>query len=131
MSIFHHGLRIHYVDFKSSSLKSLIIQLRKPRVNILSDVTRSKGARTARELLTFFLNQLGFFSSNFYYFQEYEYRFKSLKLYQNMGVIGLWSLLEPAGKPVPLESLENKILAIGKLHKSQITVKNIFIKFLP
>ena len=66
-----------------------------------------------------------FFSSNFYYFQEYEYRFKSLKLYQNMGVIGLWSLLEPAGKPVPLESLENKILAIGKLH---IKVK-LLLKF--
>ena len=31
-----------------------------------------------------------------------------------MGVIGLWTLLEPAGKPVALESLENKILAIGK-----------------
>ena len=29
-----------------------------------------------------------------------------------MGVIGLWGLLEPAGKPVPLESLENKILAV-------------------
>ena len=32
-----------------------------------------------------------------------------------MGVNGLWSLLDPAGKPVPLESLENKILAVGKL----------------
>ena len=42
-----------------------------------------------------------------------------------MGVIGLWSLLEPAGKPVPLESLENKILAIGKLH---IKVK-LLLKF--
>ena len=31
-----------------------------------------------------------------------------------MGVTGLWTLLEPAGKPVPLESLENKILAVGK-----------------
>ena len=30
-----------------------------------------------------------------------------------MGVIGLWSLLDPAGKPVSLESLENKILAVG------------------
>lgn len=29
-----------------------------------------------------------------------------------MGVIGLWGLLDPAGKPVPLESLENKILAV-------------------
>ena len=46
-----------------------------------------------------------------------------------MGVIGLWSLLEPAGKPVPLESLENKILAIGKLHKSKITVKIFLSSF--
>ncbi len=30
-----------------------------------------------------------------------------------MGVTGLWSLIEPAGKPVPLESLENKVLAVG------------------
>ena len=29
-----------------------------------------------------------------------------------MGVQGLWALLEPAGKPIPLESLENKVLAI-------------------
>ena len=29
-----------------------------------------------------------------------------------MGVIGLWGLIEPAGKAVPLESLENKILAV-------------------
>ena len=29
-----------------------------------------------------------------------------------MGVLGLWNLLEPVGKPVPIESLENKILAI-------------------
>ena len=34
-----------------------------------------------------------------------------------MGVIGLWTLLEPAGKPVALESLENKILAIGKKNR--------------
>lgn len=34
-----------------------------------------------------------------------------------MGVTGLWSLLEPAGKPVPLESLENKVLAVGMLLK--------------
>jgi len=33
-----------------------------------------------------------------------------------MGVTGLWSLLEPAGKPIPLESLENKILAVGKIY---------------
>ena len=29
-----------------------------------------------------------------------------------MGVTGLWGLIEPAGKAVPLESLENKILAV-------------------
>ncbi|XP_043210099.1 DNA excision repair protein ERCC-5-like [Amphibalanus amphitrite] len=29
-----------------------------------------------------------------------------------MGVLGLWKLLEPCGKPVPLESLEDKILAV-------------------
>ncbi|XP_023346371.1 DNA repair protein complementing XP-G cells homolog [Eurytemora carolleeae] len=29
-----------------------------------------------------------------------------------MGVLGLWNLLEPVGKPVPIESLENKILAV-------------------
>ena len=31
-----------------------------------------------------------------------------------MGVTGLWSLLEPAGKPVKLESLENHVLAVGE-----------------
>ncbi|VVC88947.1 unnamed protein product [Leptidea sinapis] len=29
-----------------------------------------------------------------------------------MGVTGLWRLVEPAGKPVPVETLENKILAV-------------------
>ncbi|XP_044750492.1 DNA excision repair protein ERCC-5 homolog [Coccinella septempunctata] len=29
-----------------------------------------------------------------------------------MGVHGLWRLIEPSGKPVPVESLENKILAV-------------------
>ena len=29
-----------------------------------------------------------------------------------MGVLGLWKLLEPCGKPVPLESLEDKVLAV-------------------
>ena len=33
-----------------------------------------------------------------------------------MGVKGLWKLLEPVGRPVTLESLENKVLAIGILH---------------
>lgn len=31
-----------------------------------------------------------------------------------MGVTGLWRLIEPAGKPVPVETLENKVLAVGK-----------------
>ena len=29
-----------------------------------------------------------------------------------MGVLGLWTLLEPAGKPVPVESLSHKVLAV-------------------
>ena len=32
-----------------------------------------------------------------------------------MGVNGLWKLLEPVGRPVTLESLENKTLAVGIL----------------
>lgn len=32
-----------------------------------------------------------------------------------MGVHGLWQLLKTAGKPVPLESLEGKVLAVGIL----------------
>ena len=35
-----------------------------------------------------------------------------------MGIHGLWSVIEPAGKPVPLESLENKILAVGNKIKT-------------
>lgn len=30
-----------------------------------------------------------------------------------MGVTGLWKLIEQSGKPVPLDTLEGKILAIG------------------
>lgn len=33
-----------------------------------------------------------------------------------MGVHGLWRLIEPSGKPVPLETLENKILAVGMFY---------------
>lgn len=30
-----------------------------------------------------------------------------------MGVLGLWKLIDATGKPVPLETLEGKVLAIG------------------
>ena len=33
-----------------------------------------------------------------------------------MGVLGLWSLLDPAGKPIPVESLENQVIAERMLH---------------
>lgn len=33
-----------------------------------------------------------------------------------MGVTGLWKLIEPCGKPVPVETLEGKILAVGKIN---------------
>ena len=29
-----------------------------------------------------------------------------------MGVLGLWTLLDPVGKPVPVESLSHKVLAV-------------------
>jgi hypothetical protein len=32
-----------------------------------------------------------------------------------MGVLGLWGVIEPIGKPVPLETLEGKVLAIGEM----------------
>lgn len=31
-----------------------------------------------------------------------------------MGVTGLWKLIDQSGKPVPVDTLENKILAVGK-----------------
>jgi hypothetical protein len=43
------------------------------------------------------------------------YRLKHVCSTRAMGVNGLWKLLEPSGKPVPLETLENKVLAVGIL----------------
>lgn len=44
-----------------------------------------------------------------------------------MGVTGLWKLIEPSGKPVPLETLENKILAIGEYKNFIKWRNNIFV----
>jgi hypothetical protein len=37
-----------------------------------------------------------------------------------MGVNGLWKLLDPSGKPVPLETLENKVLGVGILYYNYV-----------
>ncbi|XP_015035513.2 DNA repair protein complementing XP-G cells homolog isoform X1 [Drosophila pseudoobscura] len=37
-----------------------------------------------------------------------------------MGVTGLWKLIEPCGKPVPVETLEGKILAVGESSISRL-----------
>lgn len=39
-----------------------------------------------------------------------------MNLIIEMGVTGLWQLVESSGKPVPLDTLENKVLAVGKLN---------------
>jgi XPG N-terminal domain. len=39
-----------------------------------------------------------------------------------MGVNGLWKLLEASGKPVPVETLENKVLAVGILYFTQVGI---------
>lgn len=35
--------------------------------------------------------------------------------FEAMGVHGLWKLIDSSGKPIPLEALENRILAVGIL----------------
>jgi hypothetical protein len=35
-----------------------------------------------------------------------------LPVTEAMGVLGLWTLMEPAGKPVPVKSLSHKLLAV-------------------
>lgn len=42
-----------------------------------------------------------------------------------MGVLGLWRLLDPAGKPTAVETLEGKVLAIGNLKLFSFN-KNMF-----
>lgn len=37
-----------------------------------------------------------------------------------MGVTGLWKLIEQSGKPVPVETLENKVLAVGKCRSAAV-----------
>nr|CAD7417709.1 unnamed protein product [Timema poppensis] len=46
-----------------------------------------------------------------------------------MGVHGLWKLVEPSGKTVPLDTLENKVLAIGILYKTTLT--SVFMSTWP
>lgn len=44
-----------------------------------------------------------------------------------MGVTGLWKLIDQSGKPVPVDTLENKVLAVGMfiiLHLNFTTKSN-------
>lgn len=45
-----------------------------------------------------------------------------------MGVKGLWKLLEAAGKPIPVEKLENKILSIGILFQQLFIFHSLLFK---
>lgn len=40
-----------------------------------------------------------------------------------MGVLGLWKLIDASGKPVPLETLEGKVLAVGNYCLTMICIK--------
>ena len=42
------------------------------------------------------------------------FNWNAIEFKRLMGVTGLWKLIEASGKPIPLETLENKVLAIGK-----------------
>ena len=46
-----------------------------------------------------------------------------------MGVQGLWALLEPAGKPIPLETLENKQLKCN--YSSWLTNSTCYVPHRP
>ena len=48
-----------------------------------------------------------------------------------MGVKGLWQLLECVGRPVTLESLENKVLGVGILLKNMSVQFFLFLSFTP
>lgn len=47
-----------------------------------------------------------------------------------MGVTGLWKLIDPCGKPVPVETLEGKILAVGKYHLILENFLNLTMTFI-
>lgn len=38
-----------------------------------------------------------------------------------MGVTGLWKLIDQSGKPVPVDTLENKVLAVGMYYFHNFT----------
>jgi hypothetical protein len=46
-----------------------------------------------------------------------------------MGVQGLWALAETCGKPVPLDTLENKVLAVGKSRIASMPIHMYLLRF--